>query len=514
MSLSARLILLLTLTVSAVMTIASFIMLRQQETELMAAARSELRAHVLTLQIALEEDYRGGRSLDAQRLIERLSENTGILGVRLFDAQGGLTFASNSLSGNEPPLTEARQVLATGANIEQLRTVGDTEVFSVLAPISLGSQRVGALEMIQPISFVKAEIAHARRDMGLATLLVCVAIFLVVLLVMRSNLMRPVRSLVEGALTFGSGNLEHRVTIPPSSGELAVLAREFNRMANHLNTQRQVAAREAEERLELERTLRHNERLAAVGRLAAGVAHEMGAPLQVIDGRARQLLNNPEALLETRQRNLTIIRSQSEQIARIVRQLLNLARPYNLNLTNVDLHLLLTETLESLEPTAVQFDIQFQIPSSDGIFVRADSGLLHQVFMNLCLNAVQAISTTRRDGGKLRIEFVPDAVCRDNSRFTAVRVIDNGGGIAPENFTPLFDPFFTTREIGKGTGLGLPVSRRIVEEHGGWIEATNNDEGGATFTVYLPQSHNLPGREPDLINKETQSVYERSSADS
>jgi two-component system, NtrC family, sensor kinase len=488
MNITTRLILLLTLSVSLMMAVASYFMLRQRAVELSDAARDEVRAHAITLQIALEEDYATGRALDAQRLIDRLQGNAKIYGVFLFDREGRVTIASNVSAPEEIRYAgEARRAIATGETIEVTRSLNREEVFSIIMPIHRGAERVSALEIAQPISFVKADISHARRDTALMAALLCVTIFLVVLVVTYYSLSLPVRELTRGALAVGKGDLNYRVHVPRSGGEFTILAREFNRMADSLLEQRRASEREAEERLDLERKLRHSERLAVVGRLAAGVAHEIGAPLQVIDGRAKQLLNNPEAPVETRQRNLTLIRTQAERIARIVRQLLNLARPYNLRLSDVDLPALLAETLELLETSAAQSDIRLALEPCGGLTVKADAGLLHQVFMNICLNAVQTVSTRRQAGGRVRVEFVPEAGVKDGREFAAVRVVDNGGGIAAEHFPPLFDPFFTTREPGKGTGLGLPVSRRIVEEHGGWIEAANNDEGGATFTVFLPK---------------------------
>jgi signal transduction histidine kinase len=491
MNTSARLNLLLTLTVSLVMAVASYFMLRQRAVDLESAARDEVRAHAITLQIALEEDYATGRALDAQRLINRLSENSKIYGVFLFDREGRLTIASNELAPEEIRLVnEAQRVLATGEIIEVTRSFNREEVFSIILPIRLNGARIGALEIAQPISFVRADIAQARRDTMIMAGLLCLTIFLVVLIVTHYSLSQPVSELLRGALAVGRGDLNHRVTAP-RGGEFAMLAQAFNQMADSLAEQRRTSELEAEERLKLERSLRHSERLAAVGRLAAGVAHEMGAPLQVIDGRAKQLLNHPDAALEMRQRNLTIIRSQTDRIARIVRQLLNLARPYNLHLRDVDLHRLLAEVLELLETSAAQSGIRLELEAADDLTIRADAGLLHQVFMNLCLNAVQTISARRQTNGFVRVKFIRDASHKNGSAFTAAQVIDNGGGIAAEHFAPLFDPFFTTREVGQGTGLGLPVSRRIVEEHGGWIEAANNDEGGATFTVCLPRDQKV-----------------------
>lgn len=488
MNISTRLILLLTMGVSLVMVIASFFMLRQRARELETAARNEMRAHAITLQIALEENYASNRLSDAERLIRRLGENTRIYRAILFDKQGQVLTTSHPDEKEAGDVTEALRVIATGESVEVTRSSGKEEIFSIIRPVMVNGERAGVVEIAQPISFVRDEIAHEQRDTIITTLLLLLTIFLIVLLVTHYNLTQPVKALLRGALAVGRGDLDYRVDSLHGSGEFTMLAHEFNRMADSLAEQRQHAAREAEERLNLERQLRHSERLASLGRLAAGIAHEMGAPLQVIDGRARQLLNHQDTPVEVRQRNLTIIRTQTERIARIVRQLLNLARPYHLRLREVDLSQAMAEALELLEPGAAQAQVQLAPVPTTRLMVKADPELLHQVFMNICLNAIQTVSANRQGDGKVSVDFIPDAMCKEGGSFIAVRIVDNGGGIAPEHFASLFDPFFTTREPGQGTGLGLSVSRRIIEEHGGWIEAANNEEGGATFTIYLPES--------------------------
>ena len=501
MKTSTRLILMLTVTVSALMLLASFLLSREREALLNRSAREEVKAHALTLQSALEEDFRTCRTFDLQQLINRLSQNRGIYGVLLFDATGQAVLVSDALKTKDISyVEEARKVIASNQETDVERRIKDEDVISVILPLQ-GDSRYRAVEIAQSISYVNEDLRRAQRDIILTTFFVCIAIFLVVTFVTHFNLTLPIRELLGGAQAVGRGDLNYRVIVPRSGGEIRQLAREFNRMADHLATQRAAATREAEERLELERKLRHSERLALAGKMAAGIAHEMGAPLQVIDGRAKQILNQTEASIEMRQRNLTIIRSQAERIARIVRQLLNLARPYTLQLSDIDLRQLLAETLELLETNAAQAGIQLRRETGPAVRVNADPHLLNQVFMNICLNAVQTLTLRRKSDGYVRTEFISDWEDKQGRRFSAVKVIDNGGGIAEEHFPPLFDPFFTTREIGQGTGLGLPVSRRIVEEHGGWIEAANNDEGGATFTVYLPQNAadftELPPRHPE-----------------
>jgi signal transduction histidine kinase len=484
MKLSARLILLLTLSVSVVMVVASLITLRQRELALLDAARDEARVHAVTLKIALEEDYLTGRSLDAQRLINRLRENTGVYSAALFDAEGEIIAISNTLAPEEFRYkNEARQVIESGKGVEIMRSISGADYFSMVLPLQVQGRQVGAIEIVQSISFVKADIARARYYVLITASLLFVTILLVVAAVTRYSLARPIHELLDGAVALGRGDLNYRVQVRSSAGELASLAREFNRMADSLAEQRLTAQREVEERLALERKLRHSEQLAAVGRLAAGVAHEMGAPLQVIDGRAKQLLHHADATTETRQRNLIIIRNQAERIARIVRQLLNLSRPYKLHFRNVRLAPLVEETAELIETQAESAGVEIDVRCDDAM-IEADPELIQQVLLNVFRNGIQAMP----QGGLLRVECMKDAAGKNGRSFVALRVSDTGIGIEPENFPRLFDPFFTTKEVGQGTGLGLPISIRIVEEHEGWIEAANGPGAGAVFTIYLPQA--------------------------
>jgi two-component system, NtrC family, sensor kinase len=498
MKLSARLILLLTLSVSVVMVAASLITLRQREVALLDAARDEARVHAVTLQIALEEDYLTGRSLDAQRLINRLRENTGVYSAALFDAAGEIVAISNTLAPEEFRYqTEARQVIASGKGVEIMRSISGADYFSMVLPLQVQGRQVGAIEIVQSISFVKADIARARLYVLITASLLFITILLVVAAVTRFSLARPIDELLDGAVALGRGDLNYRVQVRSSAGELASLAREFNRMADSLAEQRLSALREAEERLALERKLRHSEQLAAVGRLAAGVAHEMGAPLQVIDGRAKQLLHHADAPTETRQRNLIIIRNQAERIARIVRQLLNLSRPHKLHFRRVKLTPLVEEAAELIETQAESAGVAIDVQCDDAA-IEADSELIQQVLLNVFRNGIQAMP----QGGRLRVECMKDAAKKDGRDFAALRVSDTGVGIEPESLPNIFDPFFTTKEVGQGTGLGLPISSRIVEEHEGWIEAANGADGGAVFTIYLPQVDSSETRATEIMKED------------
>lgn len=480
---STRLILILTVLVGLIMAAGGYYRLRQREVSLKRAVRNEMRAQALTLQIALENAYHAGRTHEAQQLIESLSQNPKVYGVLIFDETGKGIMASGSLVSESNRTSElALNVIAANTQIETTRRFDNNEVFSLLTPLSLGKQQRGAFELAQPDTFINSEIALAQRDITILTLFLFVAILLAVLLVMRYSVVQPIQALLRGAAALGRGDLNYRVTEPRQGSELAQLAREFNRMADNLAEQRQTAEREAERRLKLERELRDTERLAAVGRLAAGVAHEIGTPLNVIDARTEQLLERAEAPLSTRQRNLTIIRTQIDRITRIVRQLLNLARPYQLHRAPTSAETLIINVIELIETDAARAEIELVVNQTEDLLFDVDSELIHQVLLNICQNGLHAMPA----GGALFIECSGPTLLKNGQHFAGITVRDTGVGIAPEHMAHLFDPFFTTKDVGNGTGLGLAVSRRIIEEHGGWITATNNATGGAKFIIHLP----------------------------
>lgn len=520
------------------MALASLSVLREREANLQRLMEAEVRAHATTLEIALEEAFAArGTNDQAKRLINRLRENSRVYGVILFDDNAQVIMVSSSLLATEirqPP--ELERVINLRQSAEFTRLIGSEKVFSVILPIEVAGELRGALEVVESLAAVEAEIQRTRRNFLLTTLLLLAVVVLLVYLVLRREIARPVRELLGGAQALSSGNLSYRVNVASAGGEFAQLGYKFNQMADNLAAGRVRADREAEARVKLERDLRHTERLASVGQIAAGVAHELGAPLNVIDARAEQLLAKPDASIETRERNLRLIRKQAARITHIVRQLLNLARPYNLHYVNVKIVALVRDTLEALnedfakQSISVNFNNAAHDQPSENLQVFADADFLRQVFTNIFINAAQAMP----DGGYMRVEIAAtnrrqttsvaapqtlqmrdvtaakniDAEVGDarfiDGRFISVSVSDTGCGISLEHLAHVFEPFYTTKDVGSNTGLGLAVARRIIEEHGGWIEASNNTNSekingdannkeienanrGATFTVYLPQ---------------------------
>ena len=260
MSINTKLVLLLTVAVGAVMLVGSFLSLRQREAALETALRDELRAHAVTLQIALEENYQNGQISEAQRLIDRLRENSRVYGVLLFDENGDLRSSASQFETQNDfeQQFELAAVLRTGEPVEFVREIKNHKFLSIILPLRIAAEKRGAIEIVKPLALIETDIARARLSRLATTLLLLATIFLVVYVVLRRSLSRPILSLLAGARALGEGDLSHRVEVGKTRDELAQLAAEFNRMANNLEAQRRATLSEAETRLNVEKELRHS----------------------------------------------------------------------------------------------------------------------------------------------------------------------------------------------------------------------------------------------------------------
>jgi two-component system NtrC family sensor kinase len=261
-----------------------------------------------------------------------------------------------------------------------------------------------------------------------------------------------------------------------------------------------ISGRDVTELKRLEEQLIQAEKLAAMGQMLAGVAHELNNPLTAILG-ITEVLNEREGLGEAAKRQLELTHRQARRAARIVQNLLEFSRPASPQKKPLDINSLIDRTLQlhehSLRRNSVAVDFHPQ-PDLPGVI--GDGNQLIQVFLNLVSNAEQAIREVR-DTGRIQIH-----IAQANSRLI-ITVQDDGVGLKPEAIPRLFDPFYTTKRPGGGTGLGLSICMSIVREHGGNIEAAALPAGGSAFTVFLPAAIELPaspsGSDPPSIPSET-----------
>ncbi len=295
---------------------------------------------------------------------------------------------------------------------------------------------------------------------------------------MTRRIMRPISGLVAAVRSLAGGNLDQRVEPDGTIREIGLLGEGFNTMAASIKE------RDLQLKYRTQERVGKAERLAMVGRLAAGVAHEINNPLGGIMLFSNLLLRKapPEG---PERENLERIAAEAKRCQRIVQGLLDFSRQREPKLEVLDICGVIDKTLQLVEHQAMFHDIQvvrsFQ---ADRPTVRVDASQMQQVFINLFLNAVEAM----QGKGTLTIR----AAGADRGESLQVSVADTGCGIAAEHLDRLFEPFFTTREVGRGTGLGLSISRGIVENHGGTIWAESRPGEGATFFIRLPAVGRTP----------------------
>ena len=235
--------------------------------------------------------------------------------------------------------------------------------------------------------------------------------------------------------------------------------------------------RDVSERTRLEEQLRRTERVAELGTLASGMAHEIGTPMNVILGRAEYLMDRVAD--EPVKKGLQTIVAQVERITRVMNQLLSFARRKPTQPRPVALEEVIENSLEIFRERLSRHNVQVLTRlDPDCPSVLADSDQMNQVLINLVMNAVHAMS----QGGTLRVGLE-----RENDR-VKLTVSDSGHGIPKEVVSKIFDPFFSTKEFGKGTGLGLTVVKGIIEEHQGSIAVESEEGKGTTFTIRLPKA--------------------------
>jgi two-component system NtrC family sensor kinase len=242
-----------------------------------------------------------------------------------------------------------------------------------------------------------------------------------------------------------------------------------------------VVVEDVTSRVQLEEQLQQREKLSSIGLLAAGVAHEVNTPLTGVSSYTQMLLG---MLSDTDPKHALLlkVRRQAERATNIVNNLLNFSRTGDATeFTEIDIGRVLDDTLQLLEPQLRGNQIQIvRDYDPDAPLVFGNAGKLQQVFTNLLLNARDALPA----GGSIRISTTP---AEDHS--LTVEVSDSGMGIAPENVAKIYDPFYTTKGVGRGTGLGLAVSYGIVQEHSGHISVESNPGRGTAFRITLPTAH-------------------------
>lgn len=298
---------------------------------------------------------------------------------------------------------------------------------------------------------------------------------------------RPLQRFQARLDAIGRGDLSPRLQ-PRGNDELSILARGINNMCERLQASQKRERQATEQRIAAIEQMRHADRLTTIGRLASGIAHELGTPLNVMTGRANMIVEGGLHAEQVRDYARTI-ETQGQRMVGIIRHLLDFARQRRPKQERTPIMQVVRQTVELV--ASLGYKSQVRVDAEAGAAALEppmDANQIQQVLINLIENAVQAMP----EGGDATVGVRtvqaappgdPDAT---PGRHVRLDVRDSGVGISQEHIDALFDPFFTTKDVGEGTGLGLSIVHGIVTEHGGWIEVASRVGHGSCFSVYLP----------------------------
>jgi len=383
---------------------------------------------------------------------------------------------------------------------------GPGERLYISALVQSPAARPGRIEFIVPLDEINEDMAAARRFLLLYALLDSIIIVGFGALFLSRSITSPIKKLDLAAARMAHGALDERVHITVDN-EIGSLANNFNLMADRIEEEIKSLERLNQELVSTQEELLRSSTLAVVGRLAAGIAHEVGNPLGAVRGYIDILSKGPLDKDEEKD----ILERCAREVSRIdliVREFLEVARPSKKAPDVVDVNRLVAETLSTLsvhgdfEGVAAATSFKEPLPP-----VVMDESKLRQVFINLLLNAAHSMDSVtgpksidvetgierkevdsrrpRRRRDDPRLSTGPDAHSGTRD-FVCIRFADHGVGISDESAKQIFEPFYTTKGAGRGTGLGLFVSRSIIKTYGGEITLQTRLGEGSVFTVSLP----------------------------
>ena len=431
---------------------------------------------------------------------------------------------------SDPPMKKAMETGEMSAEIDKSGNFLTTSYkrMALYSPLWHQGKIIGGVQMEVPIGDLMMRLIESRRVILVTVILDAIVLIVFGSFLLSRVLVKPIKDLLRLTQKISDGDFSQKIDVT-STNEIGQLIGSFNRMIERLRENQESlenyleSLESANKQLkQTQEELIRTEKLASIGRFAAGVAHEVGNPLGAILGYTGILQKEGMDHEEARD-YLKRIEKEIERINRIVRELLDFARPSKFEIKAVQVNKILESTLSLLsyqknfKNIETQLDMQQDLP-----LIKGDESQLSQVFINIILNAVDAMP----DGGILRIQTgtgvaeIPDverlpgiysrrrkndpmesdysrmrradplaALLRrfsEGNRMVKIRISDTGTGIKKEDLENIFDPFFTTKAPDKGTGLGLSISLRIVESLGGEVKVESEVGKGSTFEVSFP----------------------------
>ena len=452
-------------------------------------------------------------------IITEMADEPGMVRIRIINDQGRISFSSDPLEMNKfvdqsmnalpqrPTGPSALNMSEVKQTFRTYRLPSHERALGVIDPIENSPacsnaqchahpaevKTLGILDTNISLASSEQNVAESTRQVLLYTILAVLGVAILSAAFVRHMLGGPLKALTAGTRAIGSGDFSHQIKVD-SSGELRDLATSFNTMSQQLlEARKEIDAwtRTLEARVE-EKTRQLSgaqdemlrvERMASIGKLAAVVAHEINNPLAGILTYAKLLkkrLSRESTVDPENISMLDLVESESRRCGEIVKNLMTFARPTSMNREPADVNAIIDRCVRLVQHQLRLKNIELHLDLEPALgTVRCDQGQIEQVILALVINAIDAMS----NGGNLSIftRLLP------SSSDVQIEVRDDGVGMPPEILEKLFEPFFTTKEHGRGLGLGLAISRNIVDRHAGKIAVNSKLGQGTSIVITLPK---------------------------
>ena len=538
MSLRTKVVLSLTLLMASAMLLIGMVMLKVNQTGLLQAKIEQgLLLKGSLEQLLISPLNSSGNNIDLSKNSELLAGSSGAMSpweITVADRRGLVVYPKiGKETVEQKPLPGLQRVMRLGVESVSFSPSpksfwqGLPERIALAAPLYNDRNVIGALRLEASLADVSQSLARSRKLLFFYIVLDILILVAFGTYIFSKLVVKPVQQLVQTAEGFQEGDKIPDVSAGEQN-ELGKLAQALNamlqRLAENKDELRQHVISLEQANLELKRAQQEvifSEKLASVGRLAAGIAHEIGNPIGIVLGYL-ELLQRKDIDKTERLELIDRMSTEIQRINQTIRQLLDFSRPGTGERQAIPVHSLIRETLAVLDHELRKQEIEVVLEleaESDTVFAKADQ--LKQVFLNLMVNAADAMEATneRPQGGQLRVHtrsFAGESLVRKDigskplrrstdpiaadfsylrrihatteDRWIEIQFADTGVGITQEDQERVFDPFFTTKEAGKGTGLGLSVSIQIIETLGGRMELNSRSGEETKVSILLPLS--------------------------
>jgi len=443
-----------------------------------------------------------------QQTVETIGSAEGVISVRIFNPEGKIAYSSKkeevgTVTKRIIPYTETGDqknglkwsIDKDKEGYRRLNIVGtiynEPACYTAYCHIhSKGQKALGHIESVISLSLLDKAIT--QQEIAITAYVIGFICLLSVVLckILWNTVSVPISILAKGMEEVAAGNLNHTVKID-TKDELGALATSFNAMTSDIRKAKNelvewgsTLEKKVQEKTEAIRKaqaqLVHSEKLASLGRMAAGVAHEINSPLTGIVTFSHLLQKKFAAGTQERE-DIDVIIDQANRCSNIIKGLLGFARASAADKTAVNINDILNSLLNIVRNKADFFNVKIVPNYEEKLhYVKADTSQLQQVFLNMIMNAADAMD------GKGTITINTKNTTENGMNFIEIEFRDTGSGITDKNLEKIFEPFFTTKPVGKGTGLGLAVSHGIIQEHGGNIFVKTKPGNGTSFFIKLP----------------------------